>query len=56
MKLAYDGPNPEVTLTVTPTPAVCLEDGREVTNLLGDIHDVVRALLRDPTIAAAARG
>jgi hypothetical protein len=56
MRLAYDGPRPDVTLTVTPSPAICLEDGREVTNLLGDIHDAVSAHLKDPTIAGSVPG
>ena len=53
MKMAYHAPEPEVTLTVTPAPSVFLADGREITNLLGDIHEEVRAILKDPAIVAA---
>jgi hypothetical protein len=55
MRLAYEGPNPDVTVTVKPVASVFLEDGREITNLLVDMHDAVRAILKDPAIVAAAQ-
>jgi hypothetical protein len=53
MKLVYESASPTVTLKVSPTPAVLLEDGREATAMLGDIDDEVRGLLGNAAIAAA---
>jgi hypothetical protein len=54
MKLVYATASPTVTLNVSPTPAVFLEDAREATAVLGDIDDEVRALLGEAAIVAAA--
>ena len=54
LKVRYTSQDPSVESTVTPSPCVALEGGREITNLLGDIHDEGRAILKDPAIISAA--
>ena len=54
LKVRYTSQDPSVEFTVTPSPCVALEDGREITTLLGHIHDEVRAILKDPAMISAA--